>query len=78
MCYCVTSVLLYEIWQCIYQLCVNLYKLATLHYSETKYIPYERSLSQLSDGMLDITYGLGDNLRGQKYCHSTVVFLKPI
>ena len=41
----------------MYQLCVNLYKLAILHYSETNYIPYERSLSQLSDGMVNITFG---------------------
>ena len=55
--YSVTSVLLYEIRQCMYQLCVNLYKLAILDYSETNYIPYERSVSQLSDDMLNITLG---------------------
>ena len=55
--YSVTSVLLYEIRQCMYQLCVNLYKLAILDYSVTNYIPYERSVSQLSDDMLDMTLG---------------------
>ena len=57
MCYSVTSVLLYEIKQCKYQLCVNLYELAIL---ETNYIPYQRSVSQLSDDMLNITLGYWD------------------
>ena len=41
----------------MYQLCVNVYKSAILDYSETNYIPYERSVSQLYDDMLKITLG---------------------
>ena len=53
-------------------------KLAILDCSTTNYIPYESSMSQLSNDLFHCQLRLGDKLWGQKYCYNTGRFYMTI